>query len=403
MKHLKQNGESDFDYVIRLIEGKSSGIYDIDYTELFKLAFNAELNPDECRKRFYGLKMLLPYLDKEKISNVSSDEVLNEIERKKIELQKEKEKNRTIKIELNRLIRQDARFELFLEEVKNSIETIESPKFQEFQEFEMEDGNKIGILGISDVHFSKKFNSVNNFYSRDICYERMNLLLSEVIDWIKDRNIVYLHIVNGGDNIEGLLRKNQIRVLETGVIDSVIEFSKMMSEWLNHLSIYVPMTYHHIISANHSEIRFLDVSAGSFPDEDLEKIIIHLIAGNLRNNNRIEIPIYKTEYAYFSVNNKNIFVCHGHQFRNKKVYDLIKELQMLHGVNIDILILGHYHHENIVTVGENQNGNIKVIMLPSIMGSDVFSDTLLTGSKAGVTLIELSNKKGLTTTEIILN
>lgn len=400
MEHLKRQEESNFDYILRLVEGKSNGIYDIDYVELFKLAFGVELNSDECRKRYYGLKMLLPYLDKDKLKNISSSDIISEIEKKKIELKKEKEKNRTIKIELNKLIRQDARFELFLDEVKNSIDTIDTPKFKEFK---LDNGKKIGILGISDIHFSKKFESVNNSYSRQICYDRMNLLLSEVIDWVKDRNITYLHIVNGGDNIEGLLRVNQIRVLETGVIDSVIEFSKMMSEWLNQLSTYIPLTYHHVISANHCEVRFLDVKAGSFPDEDLEKVIIHMIAGTLRNNERIEIPIYKTDYAYFNINGKNIFVCHGHQFKNKKIYDLVKEIQILHRIKVDILVLGHYHHENIVTIGENENGNIKVIMLPSIMGSDTFSDSLLTGSKAGVTLMELSNKKGLTTTEVVLN
>ncbi len=398
---LKKDNESSYEYIIRLIEGKSSGLYDIDYTELFKLAFGVDLNHDECRKRYYGLKMLLPYLDKEKIKNITSDEILTTLELKKLEVQKEKEKNRTIKIELNKMLRQDARFEMFCDEIRNSIESIESPIFNEFI---CNDGIKIGVLGISDIHFSKIFNSVNNSYSIEICYKRMNLLLSEVIDWIKDRNISYLHIVNAGDSIEGLIRVNQIRVLETGVIDSVIEFSKMMAEWLNQLSKYISITYHHVTSANHSEVRFLNQKAGSFPDEDLEKIIIHMIAGILKDNLRIDVPIYKKDYVFFSIGNKNIYATHGHQYRNKKVADVIKELQMLHGITIDILIMGHLHHEENITVGENVNGNIKVILLPAIMGSDNFSDSLFTGAKSGATLIEIDcNKKGITTTEVILN
>lgn len=398
---LKRDDESNFDYIVRLVEGKSNSTYDIDYTELFKLAFNVDLNHDECRKRYYGLKMLLPYLDKEKIKNITSDKILTTLELKKIEIQKEKEKNRTIKIELNKMLRQDARFEMFCDEIRNSIESIESPVFNEFI---CDDGIKIGVLGISDIHFSKIFNSVNNSYSIEICYERMNLLLSEVIDWIKDRNISYLHIVNAGDSIEGLIRVNQIRVLETGVIDSVIEFSKIMAEWLNQLSKYISITYHHVTSANHSEVRFLNQKAGSFPDEDLEKIIIHMIAGILKDNQRIEVPIYKKDYVFFSIGNKNIYAIHGHQYRNKKVADVIKELQMLHGITIDILIMGHLHHEENITVGENVNGNIKVILLPAIMGSDNFSDSLFTGAKSGATLIEIDcNKKGITTTEVILN
>jgi hypothetical protein len=401
VEYLRKESESDFDYIIRLIEGKSNGIYDIDYIELFKLGFNVDISSEEARKRYYGLKMLLPYLDIEKFKNITSNKIINELELKKLEIQKEKEKNRTIKIELNKMLRQDARFEMFCDEIRNSIESIESPIFNEYI---CDNGVKVGVLGISDIHFSKIFNSVNNSYSIEICYERMNILLSEVIDWIKDRNISYLHIVNAGDNIEGLIRVNQIRVLETGVIDSVIEFSKMMAEWLNQLSKYISITYHHVISANHSEVRFLNQKAGSFPDEDLEKIIIHMIAGILKDNQRIEVPIYKKDYVFFNIGNKNIFATHGHQYRNKKVADIIKELQMLHGITIDILLMGHLHHEENITVGENANGNIKVILLPAIMGSDNFSDSLFTGAKSGATLIEFnSEKKGITTTEVILN
>ena len=397
----RNSNETDFDYIIRLVDGKANGTYDIDYTELFRLAFGVVLNPDECRKRFYGLKMLLPYLDKEKYKNITSDEIFSELEMKKIEVEKEKVKNRTIKIEINKLIRQDARFELFLEEIKNSIESTETPQFKEYV---CDNGEVVGILGISDIHYSKKFNSINNSYSREICVQRMGVLLSEVAEWIGNRNISYLHVINGSDSVEGLLRISQIRVLETGVIDSVIEFSKMMAEWLNQLSKYIPFTYHHVISANHSEIRFFDVKANQFPDEDLEKIIINMIAGILKDNPRVKVPIYETDYIYFKVGDKNIFSCHGHQFKGKKVDNIIKELRMLHGIDIDLLLLGHLHHEEIKTVGENANGNIKVILLPSIMGSDNFSDTLFTGSKAGATLIELnSSKKGIGLTEVILN
>lgn len=399
----RKNNESQYDYIKRLIYGKLiDKTIDADYEDLSELIFGEGncFNSSEVRKRAYGMKRIFEIIDEEKINSIFDDNILNELELKKIELEKERIKNRTIKLELNKMLRQDARFELFLEEIKNSIETCESPTFEEYV---CDNGDIIGIVGISDIHYGKIFTSINNSYSMEICHQRMELLLNEIIYWIEDRNINYLHIINSGDSCEGLIRTNQIRVLETGVIDSVIEFSKMMTEWLNQLSKYIPLTYHHVISSNHTEVRFLNQPAGSFPDEDLEKVIIHMIAGSFRDSDRVSIPIYTTDYAYFTVNNKNIFACHGHQFRNKKVSDILKELRILHRINIDILILGHYHHEEIITVGENENGNIKVILLPAIMGSDNFSDTLFTGAKAGATLIEVSDKKGLTTTEVVLN
>ena len=132
---------------------------------------------------------------------------------------------------------------------------------------------------------------------------------------------------------------------------------------------------------------------------------MHYIKGVLRNNNRINIAEHgESGYGFISVYGKNIAFCHGHQFRNKKPDLIIKELNMLFKTEIHILIVGHLHHEQVKTVGETDIGNIKVIYLPSLMGSDNFSDVLFTGSKAGATLFELkSNKKGITSTEVILN
>jgi hypothetical protein len=228
--------------------------------------------------------------------------------------------------------------------------------------------------------------------------------MNEIIEWVKDRNIVELHILNCSDSLEGLLRINQIRVLEMGVIDSAIEFGRMMAEWLNKLSKFMPLTYHHVKSANHTEVRFLNVQAGSFPDEDLEKVIINYIHDVLKDNPRINVPLYESEYTVFSINGKNIVAFHGHQHKGKKPETVLKELQILLNIKIDYMIIGHLHYGSISTVGENEYGNIKVIILPSIMGSDSFSDSLLTGAKAGAMLFEFNtNKKGITTIEVVLN
>ena len=396
----KRESESFLDWKLRLITAKIDKVIDLDWSEISEI-LQLGCSGDHLRKTSYGIYEYAKYFEEKEKEGISDDEVLTKLDMKQIEMQKEKEKNRTIKIEVNKMLRKDARFEMFIEDIKNNIESSPTPIFEEYI---TNSGEKIGLLGISDIHFSKCFNSVNNSYSIEIFYERMSQLLSEVSEWIIERNITYLHVVNNGDSVEGLLRINAIRVLEIGVIDSVIEFSKAMAEWLNSLSKYIPFTYHHIISSNHTEIRFLNVKAGSFPDEDLEKIIINMIAGLLKDNKRINIPMYKEDYAYFQIFDKNIFIIHGHQFRGKKTQNIIKELQLLHDIKIDILILGHLHHEENITVGENDKGNVKTIYLPAVMGSDNFSDSLYTGSKAGATLIEFNEgKKGITTTEVILN
>lgn len=364
-----------------------------------KYGFNTPESARQRWKKYRERHGMLPKREEKRNDELESK--ISKIEMEQISLKKERIKLQDKTREFNKLVREDARFEMFLEELQYNINTLEAPKFSEYT---CANGKRIGVLGIADIHYGKIFNSINNSYSIDICLQRMNALLNEAIDWIADRDLSYLHIVNCSDNVEGMIRISQLKVLEIGVIDSVIEFSKMMSEWLNHLSKYIPFTYHHIISANHSEVRFFNQKAGQFPDEDLEKIIANTIAISLKDNPRINVPIYKNDYALFKVFDKNIFACHGHQFRNKKPADIIKDLQMLHGIKIDVLIMGHKHHEEIITVGESDLGNIKVILLPAVMGSDSFSDEILTGSCAGASFIEFNEgKKGLTISEVILD
>lgn len=377
-----------------LCELKQSKQIDLSWQEIADI-FDMN-NGESARNKWKSIRRQNNKLPKKE------DLIINNLEYKKMELYKEKVKLRDQKRELNKFLTKDARFESFLEEIKYSIDTLEVPEF--YINDSLINGTKVGVLGISDIHFGKIYNSINNTYSIDVCLQRMELLLNEVINLISEKNISFLHIVNTGDSIEGLLRVSQIRVLELGVIDSVIYFSNMMAEWLNKLSAYIPVTYHHVKSANHTEVRWLNQSAGQFPDEDLEKVIVELITGRLINNKRVFIPSYNNDYVIFESNDKLIMGYHGHQFKNRKLLDLIKELNILHNIKIDYLILGHKHHEEIITVSESVNNNIKVIMLPAIMGSDNFSDQLFTGSKAGATLIELdSNRKGISVTEIILN
>jgi len=76
----KREDESQFEYIVRLFQAKENDIFEYDYTELFKLAFDIQLSENEARKRYYGIKMLLHTIDKEKLKNVTGEEILNELE-----------------------------------------------------------------------------------------------------------------------------------------------------------------------------------------------------------------------------------------------------------------------------------------------------------------------------------
>ena len=70
---------------------------------------------------------------------------------------------------------------------------------------------------------------------------------------------------------------------------------------------------------------------------------------------------------------------------------------------IDICFLGHFHGGKSFNVGE-LNGNTEVVIEPSFIGSDPYSDSLGLGSKGMCQLHKVEPWQGITETyRIILN
>lgn len=118
--------ETDYDYHKRLINGKlvDKTLYDVDYPELSKYVYGKEYSSDVARRMMYGSCRTLSLIDKqtyENITNKEAEEVLESINKSRMELRKERYKLQTEKVEYNRWIREDARDELFEEKVIDAI------------------------------------------------------------------------------------------------------------------------------------------------------------------------------------------------------------------------------------------------------------------------------------------
>ena len=201
-----------------------------------------------------------------------------------------------------------------------------------------------------------------------------------------------LTILNGGDNLEGIIRQNQLQSLELGLIDTVIEFQRWLLEWLNQLSQYVHIRYIHLISANHSQIRPLGSKADQFPKEDLEKIIVNYINDMCKNNPRIEVITPERDFVIFEMAGYNIIAHHGHRIKDAGKY--VEKMSRKLRIFIDYGIFGHLHNESLNTLDEGVDNDCEIIKLPSIMGTDIFADKLLKGAKPSAILLRFEEGKG---------
>lgn len=387
----RNENETNFDYGLRLIECKMEGSQDIDWQDIVD-ALNLDIHRDTLRKACqgeFGSYNVLKYLKNKysKSDNVDT-EILDELELKIIEAKKERKKLQTVSLEYNKMLREQARDEMVVEAIRDIIPLCPPVDFKPLKFGRKE---KEWVLAFGDIHFDKFFESVNNSYSTDEIHRRFELLLSNVIGQINKEDIDHLTIVNLGDSLEGLLRISALRSMRHGMLQSVIMVSRFIGDWLNRLSEYVTITYRHVETANHSELRLFNQKRGE-TDENLELVIVNYIHDYVRNNVRIEVPILNQNYIPFKIFDYNIIALHGDQIKN--IETALRDLSMVHRVFYDYVIMGHYHSGKNSTINEGETNDKEYIIVPSIVGSDPYSDSLLRGSKSSALLLGFTEGQG---------
>lgn len=335
-------------------------------------------------------------------SMVSKDSISNHINQQINELQEERYKIQTEKIELNRWKRENARDNLIFEKIENAIHNLKPlelsnidiyPTFLE--QNETNDNNKGYILCFADCHYGKDlkikglYNETINEYSPEKCEERLWELFNQTLKIIYKENIKVLHIYDFGDEIDGLLRVSQLMKLRYGVIDSVINFSEILANWLNELSKYVKIEFQMVLDSNHCQLRQLGQPKNTFKDDNLSKVIFTFLKIRLKDNNRIIIHENPTGYIYDDICGYKILGIHG---EIKDMSKGIREFSSMYNVNLNYLIGGHIHHSK----GEEVGFDTEVINIPSIIGIDDYSVSLRKCSNAGAKLLCFEKNRGKT-------
>ena len=117
----KHENELAEEYIYRVCSQKETiGKWD-DVASLLSKELNHEYSESKYRKQFQAFnKMFEANLQK----FIGSDEYIQEIENKRRELEKERVKLNTTKLEYSRQLRHQSRFELFYENIRQAIERL---------------------------------------------------------------------------------------------------------------------------------------------------------------------------------------------------------------------------------------------------------------------------------------
>lgn len=393
-----------YDKIIADIDSKIDGENDYDWSEI-KDKYGINCNSDTIRKSSstpFGGKMRSEYekyrIGLDKTENNSDSELDVKIQ----ELRKERIKLQTSNVERSRIDRAEARQEMYYEYVGNVVQSLTPPEFHPIEDNVHHEINY--LVGLADVHYGATYCSVNNEYSPEEAKRRFEYLTYRLIHFVQDKHITTLTIVSLGDLIQGVLRLSDLKINDSSIVKATVEICRLIANMLNELSAYAKIAYYHTPSANHTQLRVLNAKASELADEDLEYLMGNYIKDLCANNERIAVHLAKegNDFIEVYIHGNEIIAMHGHQLKN--IENAIKDISILHKKFYDTVLLGHYHSGKEIPSHEGILGDAEVLISPSFVGSDPYSDKLCKGSKACVKVYGFDKLFGHTETyKIILN
>lgn len=363
----------------------------IGYKEWAKSLLNENIYGEENTRRcFVFFEKFLSILENDEINNIQDENKLQEILAAKKELEKERKKIQTINLEYNQYVRDISRFELFNEKIKEAIDNMPALIFSNTIQDKF-NSKQTAVLCISDAHngveinMQTVFNEPINIYSPDILKKRLNKLADTVIkDYKNNFNYKKLIVFDLGDGIQNILRLSDIAKLKTGVIDSVLQYAEMISQFLNkiqnELNIQIEFS---CLGGNHSELRLISTGR-NWESENLGKVIREFIALRLKDNQNIKVDPY-SDFSFKQIEGINILAIHGDD--SKKNINEISYWEQYHNITIDILLMGHSHHQEQISLGYSPTGDKEIIIVPSLIGIDEFSRKNRKLARAGAKFI----------------
>lgn len=342
---------------------------------------------DTCRK---GSKIFYEYLDagwikppSEQPDNTAPISSSSEI----IKLKKEQIKTSDQRIELNRLIREQARKESFLEMVQNIICKNVDPINIDVN-YNFLTGENDLLCHLTDIHTGIKIDNWKNVFNEDILKQRIEKYTSDILE-IRDFHKSQDCYIVVGEILSGLIHNN-LRLQNN--MDLMEQF-KYVAELISSMFVKLAEEFNHVYMyttpGNHS--RIVAKKEDSIDGENMDLLLPFYLKARLQNIKNISIcdNNIEPEIAMFNIRGNNIFSAHGHKDSPKSV---VQNFTMLFGIKPDIVLLGHRHTNALTTVYDT-----KVIESGCVSGSD---DWIVSNRKANkpeqtVSVIEYNGLKCL--------
>lgn len=365
----RKESETDFEYKIRLCNLKLNKEIDLDWIEIVQL-LGLECSSDHLRKLAYGYKECFSYMEEIKNNSFSGDEIVKEIETKKLELEKEKIRVQDQKREYRNYLRADARFERMLEVLNKEIKNINKIRPLTYDDSRITDkGSNEAVLMASDWHIDAMFNNAFGQYNLEIAKRRIEDLMTKVATYCKVNDVSTLHIELLGDNISGGIHWSSKVESEEDCVSQVMTLCELLTSFISELAKRIDNVKVYSVIGNHSRINMN--KNDNMTGENLERLVPFYLKARLSDVRNVLIndnANIDDGIIMYDVINTKIIGVHGDLDRPTQV---INNLTKMLRVFADEYHLGHLHHHY-----EKEEYDMEVVINGSLQGTDNYAKNI---------------------------
>lgn len=329
---------------------------------------NKEFREDESQYRTEaayrkGYQQTKRYYEAGVFNNLSEDEYFKKLRIEKQEVQKEKQKISDERVELKRLIRQEARKESYSDMVKRIIcESIEPINIAVDYKFFKSQNDM--LCHLTDIHTGIEINTWKNVFNEDVLKNRIEKYTSDILSIKERHNSENCYLVIG-EIVSGIIHNNLRLQNNMDLMEQFKYISELISVMLSEIAYHFNHIYVYTTPGNHSRISPKKEEA--LDGENMDILLPFYLKARLQNIKNVSIcdNSIEPEIAMFSIRGNKVFSSHGHK---DAVSNVVQNFTMLFGIKPDIVLLGHRHTNGLTTVYDT-----KVIESGCVSGTDNYA------------------------------
>lgn len=277
----------------------------------------------------------------------------------------ERQKLRTIKNIGNKNVKNQAQYELLLEDILNELSNIGKERYIQNKRDYIESSND-QVAPIADWHMGQIFDSPFGRFNSIIAKERVDKYYNRLINIKNTHKIENIHVVCLGDMIQGDMRDIFKETNEFPVNQQIINTVDLVADFLSRLSEEYKTVYVYSVVGNHSR-RTSDKENSNINDY-MDELVFELTARLLQHIENIKfIPYNDPVQAHFKIKNTNFIAVHGDRIKvmtEKGSGRLFSQSVRKLNIVSDCILAGHLHYP----ATQEFNG-MKIIQVGCLPGS----------------------------------